>query len=840
MRRALLALVAVGLLAGAALGWSGTASAISLAGTSTSLTVTPASTDLNGDLTFTAVVTGATVPAGSVRFWAGSTLLATAPLTPVPGSTTQATATVTLPNTFQAGQNSVTAAYISTNFISWSQSTSPPVLVTIAGAEIHDTATTLTVSPSPAVAGQPVTLTAHVTREDGVVPTGTVTFREGTSLVGTAELVDGYATLTRSDFPAGPHALTASYLGPTTDVAASSGSASLTVTAPVTPTAVDTTTTLVTVPATIRAGDTVVLRAHVVQTGTQTAPPGGPIVTFRNVANGVSTYVGEAPLDANGYAEITVAGWGEGTYQLTADYVGDIADNPSSGAATLTVTPADTKLDTALSAAPVTAVAGTPATLSATLTAAGSPLAGETVTLSAGGQTCTATTGTNGAAHCTVTLATPGSYAVAATYAGSDRYSGSTASSTLVVTTPSTSLAVPSITVASGGSATLAATLTAGSTPLAGKPVTLTAGTQSCTATTTAAGLASCTITFSQVPGSYALNASFAGDATYAASSGVGTLTATGKTTRLLVLPALGVYHHTTYLSALLTQNGAPLANQPITLTSGSASFTDTTNLFGIAYCAVAVTSAPPTAIVTGVFAGAVGYAGSTDTATMLIAKQPTVLKVTSSLVQHSGTVVVSAKLVDDEGDPIAGAPVVLMLGSSSTTVTTGADGTASATFARGAGSYAVSARYAGSAVYLGDTSASGTKLACYDDSRFLVWGGNRPDLDDAIRVGDHFTFWGSQWSKQVSRGDYGGGSSLKGWADKESGSTWSTGTGNSVGAPRSVAEYISVIVTTHVKKSGSTIAGDVARRVVVRVDDADRYDANPGHAAAGTVVAIL
>jgi hypothetical protein len=488
----------------------------------------------------------------------------------------------------------------------------------------------------------------------------------------------------------------------------------------------------------------------------------------------------------------------------------------------------------------VTAVAGTPATLSATLTAAGSPLAGETVTLSAGGQTCTATTGANGVAQCTVTLATPGSYAVAATYAGSDRYSGSTASSTLVVTTPSTTLTVPSITVASGGSATLAATLTAGSTPLAGKPVTLTAGTQSCTATTTAAGLASCTITFSQVPGSYALNASFAGDATYSASAGVGTLTATGKQTNLLVLPALAVYGHTSYLSALLTHNGLPVANQPITLTVGSASCTDTTNLFGIAYCPVTVTSTPPTATVTGVFAGAVGYAGSSDTGTMLIAKQPTVLKVTSSPVQHSGTVVVSAKLTDDDGDPIAGAPVVLTLGSTSVTVTTGADGTASATFTRSAGSYAVTARYAGSAVYLGDTSASGAKLTCYDDSRFLIWGGNRPDLDDAVRVGDRFTFWGSQWSKQVSRGDYGGGSSLKGWADKVTGSTWTTGTGNSVGAPGSVAEYISVLVTTSVKKSGSTLSGNAVRRVVIRVDDPDRYDANPGHAASGTVVAIL
>jgi hypothetical protein len=843
LRRALLALVTLGLAALVALGWSGTAKAVATAATSTTLSVTPTAIPLDGQFTMTATVTGSSAPQGTIRFWSGSDLLAEQAVTPVAGSTTQASATVTLTSWFGAGSHPLKASFISAGIIFWGNSESAPATLTVGGATVHQTTTELTVSPSASVtAGQAITLTARVAREDGVTATGTVTFRDGGNLVGTAVLVNGVATLTRSDFPAGAHDLTASYDGPTSDVAASSAAASISIAAPATPTAVDTETTAWSEPETIRAGDTVVLKAHIVQAGTHAAPPGGPVVTFRDVTLAPSTYLGEAPLDADGNASIVVSGWTAGTYVIRADYFGDLLDRPSSGSFSIVVTPAPTGVDTTLAAAPATAPALGTATLAATLSTDGAPVAGETVTLAAGGQTCAAVTDDAGGATCDVPApASAGSYPITATYEGTHDYNASTASGTLVVTKLSTTLTVPSVAIASGTAATLSATLTTGSAPLAGKPVTLTVGTQHCTATTTAAGLASCTIAFAQAPGSYALTAAFAGDATYAASTGAGTLTATGEPTSLYVFPSIAVYHHRAVLSARLTHDGHSLAGQPVTLTVGDRSCTDTTNFLGVALCTIEVDEEPGRAPIVGTFAGGDGYAPSTDRGTILIAKQPTSLRMASSLVQHSGTVTVSAKLRDDEGDPIAGAPVTLTLGSTTVTATTDDDGVATATFAgRGPGSYAVVARYAGSSTYGGSTAAGGEKLVCYDESRFLVWGGNDRDLDDAVRVGDRVTFWGSQWHKQVRRGDYDGGSSLKGWADHVSGSGWSTGTGNSVSAPGSVADYVSVIVTTHVSKHGSTISGDVARRVVVRVDDADRYDGRPGRSAGGTVVAVL
>jgi hypothetical protein len=862
LRRALLALVVVGLAVGTALGWSGNAKAVAFTATptTTTLAISPSSIALDGTYTLTATVVGTTVPQGSVTFWSGSTQVGggAVQLTPVQGSSTTATATVTVQNEFPGGSYPLTATYKSGDIFTWSGSTSQnAVTLTVAGAVTRNSTTVLTVSPSSVTEGDAVTLTAVVSRDDSVLPTGIVTFRDGGTLVGTANIVgsasvvNGVATITRSDFLAGTHTFTASYVGPITDpsspnyVAASHGSATLIVNAPATPSVVDTTTTVVSIPGTIRAGDTVTLRAHVVQTGRASTPPGGPIVTFRDVTTSPATYLGEAQLDANGNAEITVSGWTTGTYQIRAEYFGDLLDRPSNGEVTLSVLPGDSSetFETDLAVDPVTATPTTKPTLSAVLTADGSAVGGETVTLAAAGQTCTATTGDDGVARCTLpATVAPGTYTVTASYDGSDTYDPSSGTSTLVVTKASTTLTVPALTVVSGGSATLAATLTAGSAPVAGRSVTLTAGTQSCTAITTSTGLASCTITFNQLPGSYALNASFDGDATYAAATGAGTLTATGKATTLFVLPSIAVYGHTAILSARLTDaNGTALATQPVTLSVGSRSCTDLTNWLGVALCTITVDTAPGTAPIVGTFGGAIGYVGSTGSSTIVIAKQPTTLKVTSSLVQQSGTVTVTAKLTDADGDPIAGAPVVLTLGSSSQTATTNAAGIATATFSgRGAGSYAVSARYGGDDYYVASTSSAGTKLICYDDSRFLVWGGNQSDLDDAVGIGDHFTFWGAQWSKQVVRGDYAGGSSLKGWADKVSGSTWSTAPGNSSSAPKSVASYISVIVTTKVTKSGSTLSGNAVRRVVIRVDDPDRYDANPGHAAAGTVVAIL
>src|SRR3989442_15965635 len=77
------------------------------------------------------------------------------------------------------------------------------------------TSTTLSSTPNPSVIGQAVTLTATVAP---VLPgtlsrTGTVTFKDGATVLGTAALVNGSASLVTSALAAGDPSLTAAFSG---------------------------------------------------------------------------------------------------------------------------------------------------------------------------------------------------------------------------------------------------------------------------------------------------------------------------------------------------------------------------------------------------------------------------------------------------------------------------------------------------------------------------------------------------------------------------------------------------------------------------------------------------
>jgi hypothetical protein len=80
------------------------------------------------------------------------------------------------------------------------------------------TTTTLTASPNPARAGDPVTFTAVVSGQapGAGTPTGTVSFSVDGMPPTAVTVVNGVATLTLTRLPAGPHTVTASYGGDTT------------------------------------------------------------------------------------------------------------------------------------------------------------------------------------------------------------------------------------------------------------------------------------------------------------------------------------------------------------------------------------------------------------------------------------------------------------------------------------------------------------------------------------------------------------------------------------------------------------------------------------------------
>jgi uncharacterized repeat protein (TIGR01451 family) len=329
----------VGVFACAALALGGSALADSSnPTTTTALTVSPTVVAAGSPVTMTATVTGVGGnPTGTVEFTNAGTSFGKAPLSPVAGSSTQSQAS--LVTTLPAGTYSVVATYNSDNFNNFFNSSSSAVTLTVSTYPIiYDTQTTLKGVPPQIMSGHQETLTAQVTRVgDPGIPTGIVTFADNGVNIGQGTLdASGTATLTRSDFLAGSHSFTASYEGDAVDHASSSAAVSVQVTAP--PQAVQTTITVTATPNPIIAGQMMTISAHVVQAGTLTPPPAAALVTFRTTGSN-GAFLGQAPLDANGNASITVGGWIPGAYTIEADYLGDVSDLASSGSLPVTVAP---------------------------------------------------------------------------------------------------------------------------------------------------------------------------------------------------------------------------------------------------------------------------------------------------------------------------------------------------------------------------------------------------------------------------------------------------------------------------------------------------------------------
>jgi hypothetical protein len=85
------------------------------------------------------------------------------------------------------------------------------------------TTTTVQSSANPSVYGQPVTFTANVSTTGSSTPTGTVTFLDGTTTLGTGNLSGGVAMFVTSSLSVGSHSISASYGGSSSFAASASG-----------------------------------------------------------------------------------------------------------------------------------------------------------------------------------------------------------------------------------------------------------------------------------------------------------------------------------------------------------------------------------------------------------------------------------------------------------------------------------------------------------------------------------------------------------------------------------------------------------------------------------------
>lgn len=268
------------------------------AATSLSGSSTPVASSFGTVVTLHAFVapttSGAGVPAGSVTFAEGATILGTAT---VDGS---GLASLTASG-LTVGAHSFSATFAGTG--GWGSSSSS------FGHEVTaETTTTLASNPNPSTFGQEVLLTATVSGGAAGTPSGSVTFTEGATTLGTATLdASGLATLTVSSLGVGIRSITADFLG-TGGFLASQATSSQTVNAP-------TTTSVVSAPNPSAEGQAVTFTVTVASGGAPGVPTGSVTLSGPGVSQ-------SSPVGPTGQATFVVGTLALGSHTLTADFTG--------------------------------------------------------------------------------------------------------------------------------------------------------------------------------------------------------------------------------------------------------------------------------------------------------------------------------------------------------------------------------------------------------------------------------------------------------------------------------------------------------------------------------------
>ena len=277
------------------------------------------------------------------------------------------------------------------------------------------TTTVLVSSANPSTFGQSVTFTATVSSPAGI-PTGTVTFLDGASSLGTGTLdSSGMATLTTASLAVGAHSITASYGGDTNFNPSSSSALSQTVNKGAT-----TVTAISSVNPSV-FGQGVTFSAVVAPVAPGAGSPTGT-VTFQDGA----TSLGTSGI-TNGQASFTTSSLAVGSHSVTAVYNGDGNFNGASSApVTQAVNKAASSTSVASSANP--AAFAQPVTFTATVAAvapgAGTPTGA--VDFLDGGTALGTASLTGGQATFTSSSLSIASHSITAVYAGDGNFNGST------------------------------------------------------------------------------------------------------------------------------------------------------------------------------------------------------------------------------------------------------------------------------------------------------------------------------------------------------------------------------------------------------------------------------
>jgi Bacterial Ig-like domain (group 3) len=657
---------------------------VNIASTTTAVASSVNPSGFGQSVTFTATVTGLILPpTGTVTFKDGATTLGTGTL----NGSGQATFSTT---TLAAGSHSITAVYGGDTI--YASSTSP---ILTQNVNSNSSTTTIVSSVNPSALTQSVTFTVTVTGSGGT-PTGTVTFKDGSTTLGTRTLDgSGQAAYTTSTLLPGDRIITAVYGGDSNYGA--STSAPLTQTVTILPSS----TTLVSSLNPSAYGQSVTFTATV--TGTVLTPTG--TVTFKDGA----TTLGTGTLDGSGQATFSTSTLAGGSHSITAVYGGDVFYGGSTSSP-LTQTVNQSSDTTSLASSVNPSTFGQSVTFTATVSGAG---ATGTVTFKDGATTLG--TGTlNGGAQATFSTSALalGSHSITAEYAGDTNYTGSTSAPlTQTVNQASTSTTVASsvnpsaqgqlvtltATVASsGGTATGTVTFKDGATTLG--TGSLDGGGQATFAT---AALAL---------GAHSITAEYGGDSNFTASTSPAlaqNVVASGSTTTIASSPNPSSFGQPVTFTATVTGSGGTPTGT-VTFKDGTTAL-GTMALSGNQAILVVSTLSGGSHSMTAVYNGDGSYGSSTSAPLTQIVNQNTSNVTLASSVNPSavGQSVTFAATVTGSGG-IATGTVTFKDGA--TTLGTGTlNGGGQATFATSsltAGSHPITAAYGGDSNFTAGTSA--------------------------------------------------------------------------------------------------------------------------------------
>lgn len=301
----------------------------------------------------------------------------------------------------------------------------------------------------------------------------------------------------------------------------------------------------------------------------------------------------------------------------------------------------------------------------------------------------------------------------------SDPYGASATDTVVIAINASTTLTVPDVNAKVGATVALNATLTSSGAAVSGKSIIIKLDgveVSSSPATTDSNGLASVNYTVAEgTVGTHTIAATFAGDASYPASSGSGTLTVSKSNTAVAVANISTGAGQTVTLSATLTRtsDNGPLSGKSVSFKeAGSDVGTATTDASGVASInyTVPAGASSGTQSIGASFAGDANYNAGTGSGTLTI-RTNTSLTVSNATAAYGSAVSLKATLRAGSA-AVAGRDVSFRVdGNAVGTATTNSTGIATLPHVanESVGAHVLTAEFAADATYAASKSPDGT-----------------------------------------------------------------------------------------------------------------------------------